>query len=92
MIDVPDVYADSVRVHTTAFGTALIFAKVHPDALMGQPIAPVDQVIVRMSLEHMKVMAMALRKQLLAHEQQSRTEIALPFDTLNAAGLSKEDW
>lgn len=45
-----------------------------------------------MSLEHLKVMVMVLRKNLKGYEQRTGITIELPFDMLNAMGLSKEDW
>lgn len=89
--EVPDVYADNFRIHTNPYGVNLIFAKTHPDTLAGQPQRTLDQVIVRMSLEHLKVMTMVLRKSLRSWESQTG-EVNIPFEVLNAAGLSKEDW
>ena len=48
---------------------------------------------IRMSLEHAKLMAIILRKQLRQFEQQLGQEIALPAQVFQQLGLSpKEDW
>jgi len=78
--DVLDVYSDQFRINTTPYGANLVFAKTQPDAPAGQAPRSKDQVIVRMSLEHLKVM------------QRTGITIELPFDMLNSMGLSKEDW
>jgi hypothetical protein len=48
-------------------------------------------VIVRMSLEHLKVMVTVL-KNLRGYEQRTGITVEPPFDMLNSMGLSKEDW
>jgi hypothetical protein len=46
-----------------------------------------------MSLEHAKVMAIILRKQLKQFEEQLGAEIALPLQVYQQLGVSpKEDW
>jgi Protein of unknown function (DUF3467) len=90
--EVPDVYSDQFRINTTPYGANLVFAKTQPDAPAGQSPRSKDQVIVRMSLEHLKVMVMVLKKNLKGYEQRTGIDIDLPFDMLNSMGLSKEDW
>jgi len=88
---VPDIYSDQFRINTSTYGASLVFAKTQPDTPAGQPRSK-DQVIVRMSLEHLKVMVMVLKKNLKGYEQRTGITIELPFDMLNSMGLSKEDW
>jgi hypothetical protein len=90
--EVPDVYSDQFRINTTPYGATLAFAKTKPDTPAGQAPRSEDQVIVRMSLEHLKVMVMVLRKNLRGYEQRTGITVELPFDMLNSMGLSKEDW
>jgi hypothetical protein len=45
-----------------------------------------------MSLEHMKVMAMLLKRQLKAYEEQAASPINIPRQVYNGLGLSQEDW
>jgi len=44
-----------------------------------------------MSLEHTKIIAMMLRKQLKNWEREN-VEIAIPHSVYNGLGLSQEDW
>ncbi|MGH2398099.1 MAG: hypothetical protein ACRDFW_14225 [bacterium] len=90
--ETPDVYSDQFRISTSPYGATLVFAKTQADQPVGQPARTKDQVIVRMSLEHLKVMIMVLRKNLKGHEQRTGVSVELPFDMLNSLGLSKEDW
>jgi len=90
--EVPDVYSDQFRINTTPYGATLAFAKSQPDAPAGQAPRSKDQVVVRMSLEHLKVMVMVLKKNLRGYEQRTGITVELPFDMLNSMGLSKEDW
>ncbi len=90
--EIPDLYSDQFRINTTPYGASLVFARSLPDPNPGQPPRAKDQVVVRMSLEHLKVMIMVLRKNLKGYEQQSGVSVELPFDMLNNLGMSKEDW
>ena len=90
--EVLDVYSDQFRINTTPYGANLTFAKTQPDAPAGQAPRSKDQVIVRMSLEHLKVMVMVLKKNLRATSSAPASPVELPFDMLNSMGLSKEDW
>ena len=48
---------------------------------------------VRMSLEHAKVMAIVLRKQIKSYESQTGVDIQLPQQVYQQLGISKqEDW
>lgn len=90
--DVPDVYSDQFRINTSPYGATLVFAKTQSDVPAGQAPRSKDQVVVRMSLEHLKVMVIVLKKNLKGYEQRTGITVELPFDMLNSLGLSKEDW
>lgn len=87
----PDVYADQFIITTTLWGAALSFLKAPPHPAPGQAPQAIPQAVVRMSLEHAKVMTMIMRKQVKKWEREN-VEIALPMDALNQMGLSLEDW
>lgn len=53
----------------------------------GQPVAT-----VRMSLEHMKVMAFMLRRQLLQFEEGTGVQVQVPQEVLNQLRVGREDW
>ena len=92
MPDVPDVYTDGVSLNIGPFGCALTFAMSPPVAqaapgVLAQPVGT-----VRMSLEHLKVMAFLIRRQLRDYERQSGVEVAIPADVLNQLRIGREDW
>lgn len=90
--EILDVYSDQFRINTSPYGASLVFARTQLDQPAGQMPRGKDQVVVRMSLEHLKVMVMVLRKNLKGYEERTGVTVELPFDVLNSLGMSKEDW
>jgi hypothetical protein len=45
-----------------------------------------------MSLEHMKVMAFMLRRQLLQFEENTGVRVQVPQEVLNQLRVGREDW
>jgi hypothetical protein len=88
----PDVYADQFIVSVNVWGVALSFIKGPPHPAPGQAPQGDPQATIRMSLEHAKVTAMILKRQLKQYERESGTEIPIPHAVYNAMGLSDEDW
>ena len=90
-MDEPVVYSDGIQIGVSPFTVTLGFT-LAPQAQPGTQVAtPVAT--VRMSLEHAKVMAIILRKQLKQFEQQLGQDIALPHQVYQQLGLSPtEDW
>jgi hypothetical protein len=84
-----DAYADGVQVAVSPFTVILAFT-VAPAG--GQPgtVTAVRLGDVRMSHEHAKVMAIVLRKQIKAYEEQVG-EIPLHNQVWNQLGLSRQD-
>jgi len=90
-MDQPILYSDGIQVGISPFTVTLGFT-VAPQAQPGTQ-APIPIATIRMSLEHAKVMAIILRKQLRQFEQQLGHEIALPSAVYQQLGLSPtEDW
>ncbi|MBI2862383.1 MAG: hypothetical protein HYX89_06165 [Chloroflexi bacterium] len=87
-----EIYADQFRLTLGPYGATLTFgvSPAHPDPV--RPESPHELVRIRMSLEHLKVMTMILRRQLGQYEQQNRLNIPLPESVLSQLGLSMEDW
>ncbi|HZP58325.1 MAG TPA: DUF3467 domain-containing protein [Dehalococcoidia bacterium] len=91
--EVPEVYSDQVQIAQSAYGLTLIFG-----TLPATPTGPGPQImerraIVRMSLEHAKVLSMMLRKQLKQFELEHLGDpIRLPREVLSGIGLTEEDW
>ena len=89
--EAPDVYADQFIVTIGLLGVAMSFLRMPPHPNPGQPPQPTPQAVVRTSLEHAKIIAMLLRRQLKNWEREN-VDIAIPHNVLNTMGLSEEDW
>lgn len=92
---VPDIYADRFRVTITVFGVNMSFglSQPHPTIDGVAEIPDVDdKVRIRTSLEHAKVIAMMLRKQLKNYESETGTIISLPDEVLKNLKLDRESW
>lgn len=93
MTDIPDIYTDQVSLAQTPFGLALTFSlsPSNPSPLGQTPAVP--QAVVRMSLEHAKMMVMVLRKALKQYELEHLGDpINLPRTIMEQSHLSPEDW
>jgi hypothetical protein len=93
MADEPlNVYADGAQVSVSPF-TVTLMLTVAPPGASGGTVPPTKVGEVRMSLEHAKVMAIVLRKQLKSYEESIGGQIALHPQVWNQLGLSRqEDW
>ena len=90
-MDVPEFYCDGVQIGLSPY-TAILSLTKQP-AGQDKTVPAVKVAIVRMSLEHAKVMAIMLRKQVKNYEAQAGVEIQLPNSLYQQLGLSKqEDW
>jgi hypothetical protein len=93
MPDPVDVYADQLGINVGPFGCALNFSMSSPIPPAGGAIVPGQHVAtVRMSLEHLKVMAFMLRRQLLQFEQGTGVRVEVPQEVLNQLRIGREDW
>jgi hypothetical protein len=89
---IPEFYIDQFRVTVGPFGGAMTFGLSDPHPSPGQIQPPQDTVRIRMSLEHMKVMAMLMKRQVKAYEEQTASPVNIPRQVYNNMGLSQEDW
>lgn len=90
-MEVPEVYCDGMQIGLSPYTAILSLTRQSPG---GDHTSPATKVAnVRMSLEHAKVMAIMLRKQLKNFEAQAGIEIQLPQKLYQDLGISKhEDW
>ena len=86
-----DVYADQFTFSVSVYGVTVLFQRSPAAPNPGQ-IANESLGAVRMSLEHTKVFAMLIRRQLKKYEEDNGFPIQLPRKVLNDLGLSDEDW
>lgn len=86
-----DVYADQFNFTTTPWGVTVSFGRTPPIPQPGR--TPTEQIgVVRMSLEHAKVMSMIMRRQLKAYEAEAGFKIQIMSKVMSDMGLSEEDW
>lgn len=91
--EIPDVYCDQFSLAQSTYGIAFTFALSQTNPPTVGPPTPQPQVIVRMSLEHAKVMAMMVRRHLKQYELEHLGDpIRLPKDVLAGMKLSDADW
>lgn len=88
--EVPDFYVDQCRINVQPFGGSLTCGLSPTSQIPGQ-MQIRDVVTLRMSLEHMKVMTMLLRRQLKTYEEQAGV-VHIPQQVYNSLRLSPEDW
>ena len=94
MPDPVDVYTDQFQISTGAYGCILNFLvtnrePVAPGALQQHPERVAT---LRMSLEHLKVMAFILHRQIMMHERNAGIRIPFPQAVLNQLQIGREDW
>jgi hypothetical protein len=84
-----------MQTTVSIFGVNITFSlsEPHPTLNEGDPhVRAEDQVCLRMSLEHAKVMVLLLKKQLKAYENKAGIQIGIPNDALESLGIKQEDW
>ena len=90
---VPDIYVDQFTLAQSPYGIALSFSLSHPSPGPAQRPVGEPKAVIRMSLEHAKVMALILRKQLKQYELETIGElIRIPRNVLQQMQLSEDDW
>ena len=90
--EVPELYTDAVRIQLSGFGV-LLSCGLQPFGAAAGSSVPTPVCNLRMSLEHAKVLAILLRKQIRAFEENQGAEVMLHPDMAKGLGISKqEDW
>ncbi|MBI4233187.1 MAG: hypothetical protein HY686_01960 [Chloroflexi bacterium] len=87
-----DVYADQFMVSAGPYGASLTFmlSPAHPDPHTPSPAARL--VTVRMSVEHLKSMAVIIARHVRQVERQTGVSYELPSNMLGQMGIAREDW
>jgi hypothetical protein len=86
-----DVYTDQFNMVVGAYGVTFLLQRSPAVPTPGQ-VANENVGVVRMSLEHSKVLAMILRRQLKQYERDAGFQIRVMPQVMNQLGLSEEDW
>ena len=91
--NVPDLYIDQFQMNTSPYGAVLNFQlrSAFPTAPGARPEAE-RKATIRMSLEHLKVMAYMLQRQVKQHEEKTGVKIAIPVEVISGSGIPPEDW
>jgi hypothetical protein len=89
----PDLYFDGIFVTTTVFGANMTLSLSNPHPSNETEAKNIKQVAtIRTSLEHAKIFAMLLRKQLKTYEINTGIQIRLPGGLYESLGLDENDW
>lgn len=88
-----DIYSDQFQVSTSPYGCTVNFMLSPATPPVPGSLPQAERLAcVRMSLEHLKVMAFMLRRQIVQYERATGTKIPLPADLLNSLQVGPEDW
>lgn len=92
--ETPDIYCDGVQMGMTPFDMMIWLLQRPPGVgSPGAEVKPNHVGTIRMSLEHAKVFAIMLRKNLKQYEDQTGGKIPMHPDLAKNLGISKEeDW
>lgn len=91
--DHPDFYFDGIQVTVTLFSVnmTLTLSNPHPKD-QSEAMKVKTQAVTRTSLEHAKIFAMLLRKQLKTYEINAKIDIQVPPEVYANLGLDSNDW
>ncbi|MFH1485217.1 MAG: hypothetical protein ABIH46_04025 [Chloroflexota bacterium] len=89
--DGPNFYVDAMNISVSPFTCHMMLAQRPPLIVNQVQAPPIPQCTLLMSPVNAKVMAMLLRRVLLAHEKENGL-ISVPSQVLGQLGISPEDW
>ncbi len=90
---IPDIYCNGVEMGISPYDLTIDLQLISPPKGHEKQTTPVLVGKVRMSLEHAKVFAILLRRNLKTYEDQTGGLIRVHPDLLREMGISKEeDW
>lgn len=92
MVEAIDTYSDQFMVTTTSWGANLSFLVNTPHPEATKPVPAERVATIRMSNEHLKVMAMIIVKQVKKMEAETGVKIDIDPRVLNSLGIAREDW
>lgn len=92
MVEPIDTYSDQFMVTTTSYGANLSFLLGTPHPEPTKVIPPERVATIRMSNEHLKVMAMVITRQIKKMEADTGVKIDVDSRVLNNLGIGREDW
>lgn len=87
-----DAYADAFQVTLSPFGVSLTLSVREPHPNPSKSPAVKEVATIRMSIEHLKLMTMMFRQQLLQYERNTGSSIRIPSQIYQQLGIAEEDW
>ena len=89
----PDLYTDAVALQLTPFGVLATFSRTNPsNGEIGAVLDHTPVVNLRMSLEHAKVLAILLNREVHKYEAQVKSPIVIHPLMIEKLGIKPEDW
>ena len=92
MVEPIDTYSDQFMVTTTSWGANLSFLVNTPHPEPTKPVPAERVATIRMSNEHLKVMAMVIVRQIKKMEAETGVKINVDSRVLNSLSIAPEDW
>ncbi len=93
MSDPLDVYSNQFQIHVSPYDGTLNFFVSSPTPPAPGSTPQIERVAtIRMSLEHLKVLAFLLHRQVTQFEGQAGVQIPIPTEVLNGMRIGLEDW
>lgn len=87
-----DVYSDQFMLTTTSWGANLSFLVNTPHPEQAKPVPAERIATIRMSTEHLKVMAIIIARQVKKMESETGIKCEVDRRVLNSLGISPDDW
>ena len=88
-----DVYVDQFTLGGGPYGVSLSFSRSNPKPpVPGSVPQPAEIGVIRMSLEHFKLMAFVIKRQVQDIESQLGIDIPIPVRLLSDLRIAPEDW
>ena len=92
MIEPVDVYSDTFTVSIGPYGASLSFAVNVPHPEPTAPKPPERVATIRMSVEHLKTMAIIITRHVKKMEEELGISYNMPSNILAQLGIGREDW
>ena len=92
MIEAIDVYSDQFTLTVGAYGASLSFAVSAPHPEPSAPKPPERVATIRMSVEHLKTMAVIIARHVKRMEAELGVSYQVPTQVLAQLGIGREDW
>jgi hypothetical protein len=87
-----DLYSDNFTVSIGPYGASLSFGVTVPHPEPSRPEPPQRVATIRMSVEHLKTMAIIITRHVKRMEGELGISYNMPSNILAQLGIGREDW